>query len=121
MLHPLFSVLVRRPDLLVDHVSGYAELIREEASEAGAELLQRSLAWALAALCCLAFLMLAGVALMLGVLMQQFHWVLVAVPAVMLVLAMAAAVKARVPLRSDSFADVKAQIDRDAQALRMVA
>lgn len=121
MLHPLFSVLVRRPDLLVDHVSGYAALIREEASEAGVELLQRSLAWALAAMLGLAFFMLAGVALMLGVLLQQFHWVLVAVPALMLVLAVAAALKARVPLRSNSFADVKAQIDRDAQALRMVA
>jgi uncharacterized membrane protein YqjE len=121
MLHPLFSVLVRRPDLLVDHVSGYAELIREEASEAGAELMQRAVAWALAGILALAFLMLAGVALMLGVLMQQFHWVLVAVPAVILVLAVAAAIKAKVPLRANSFADVKAQIDRDAQALRMVA
>jgi hypothetical protein len=121
MLHPLFSVLVRRPDLLVDHVSGYAALIREEASEAGVELLQRSLAWVLAALLGLAFLVLAGVAMMLGVLLQQFHWVLVAVPALMLVLAVAAALKARVPLRSNSFADVKAQIDRDAQALRMAS
>ncbi|WP_348064568.1 hypothetical protein [Polaromonas sp.] len=116
----MFSVLVRRPDLLVDHVSGYAALIREEASEAGVELLQRSLAWTLAAMLGLAFLMLTGVALMLGVLMQQFHWVLVAVPAVMLVLTLAAVFKARTPLRSNSFADVKAQIDRDAQALRMV-
>ena len=30
MLHPIFSVLVSRPELLVDHVAGYAALARDE-------------------------------------------------------------------------------------------
>ena len=121
MLHPLFSTVISRPDLLVDHLSGYAELIHEEASEAGAELLQRSLAWAMAALCVAVFFTLAGVALMLGVLLNQFHWVLVAAPALMLVLLVVAVLKAREPLRTSGFAEVKAQVNRDVQALHIAA
>ncbi len=121
MLHPLFSTLIRRPDLLIDHVSGYAALVHEEASEVGTELLQRSLAWAAAAVCGALFLVLAGVALMLGVMLNQFHWVLVAVPAVLLVLMGIAFVKAREPLQTHAFVELKAQVDRDAQALRTAA
>lgn len=121
MLHPIFSILVRRPDLLVDHVSGYAALIHEEATEVGAELLQRSLAWAAAAVCGALFLVLAGVALMLGVMLNQFHWVLIAVPVVLLVLMGVAITRARAPLQTDAFVELKAQVDRDAQALRTAA
>lgn len=121
MLHPLFSTLIRRPDLLVDHLSGYAALIEEEASETGAELLQRGLAWMIAVLFAVVFLTLTGVALMLGLLLNQFHWVLVAVPAIVLALLVIALVKAREPLKTSRFAEVKAQVNRDAQALRMAA
>ncbi|WP_341912075.1 hypothetical protein [Polaromonas sp. YR568] len=121
MLHPLFSILVRRPDLVVDHLSAYGALVQEEASEAGSELLQRGLAWGLVILCAGVFLTLAGVALMLGVLLNQFHWVLVAIPAVMLVLLLIAFGKARQPLAASPFEELKAQLDRDAQALRAAA
>ena len=121
MLHPLFSLIVKRPDLLLDHMSGYAALAQEEASEAGAELLERGLAWAVAGVCAMLFLMLAGVALMLGVVLGQFHWVLVAVPLVMLVLMVVAVLKAREPLKTVRFAELRAQVDRDAQALRQAA
>jgi hypothetical protein len=121
MLHPLFSILINRPDLLVDHLSGYAALVHEEASEAGAELLQRSLAWAVAAICVAVFLALTGVALMLGLLLNQFHWVLVAVPAAVLLLLVAAVARARKPSGTQRFAEVKAQVSRDAQALRKLA
>ena len=121
MLHPLFSTLIHRPDLLVEHLSGYAALLHEETSEVGAELLERSLAWVLVALCAAVFLALAGVALMLGVMLQQFHWVLVATPAAVLLLLALALVKARVPPRPSRFAELKAQVSRDADALRMTA
>jgi len=32
MLHPLFSTIVQRPDLIVDHLSAYSELLQKEAS-----------------------------------------------------------------------------------------
>lgn len=121
MLHPLFSILVQRPDLVVDHLSAYGALLHEEASEAGSELLQRGLAWGLVILCAGVFLTLAGVALMLGMLLNQFHWVLVVIPSIMLVLLLAAFSKARKPLTATRFDELKAQLDRDAQALRAAA
>lgn len=121
MLHPLFSTLVQRPDLVMDHVSAYAALFHHEATEAGSEILQRVVAWLLAVLSAVVFLGLAGTAVMLGVLQQQFHWVLVAVPAVALLLLVGSVLWALKPMRSERFPELKAQIDSDAQALRMVA
>ena len=118
MLHPFISTLIRRPNLLVDHLSAYAELIQQEASEAGTDLIERILAWVMVIVCATVFLILAGVALMLGVVLAQFHWVLVAVPAIVLALLLAALMKARKPLLQNRFAEVRAQVDRDAQALR---
>ena len=121
MLHPLFSVLVRRPDLLVEHVTGYAALAHEEASEAAAEVLERLVAGALALLFGAVFLMLTGTAVMFGVMFGQFHWVLLALPAGMLALLVVALLKARKPLATERFAELKAQVQRDAQALRAAA
>ena len=121
MLHPLFSTLIQRPDLVMDHVSAYAALFHEEASNAGSELVQRVVAWALAVLCGVVFLGLAGTAVMFGVLQNQFHWVLIAVPGVALVLVVASVLWAQKPFRSERFPELKAQIESDAQALRMAA
>lgn len=105
----------------MDHLSAYAALFHEEALSAGSELLDRAVAWALAALSAVVFLGLAGTALMLGLLQNQFHWVLVAVPGFALVLVVIAVLRARKPVRHERFPELKAQIDSDAQALRMVA
>ncbi len=121
MLHPLISTMIGRPDLLMDHLSGYAALFHEEASEAASELIKRSLAWALATVCAAVFLMLTGVAVMLGLLLNQFHWVLIAMPVSMLVLTGLAIVKARMPMNANRFAGVKEQANRDALALRAVS
>ncbi len=121
MLHPLFSTLIRRPDLLVDHLSGYAALIEEEAAESGAELLKRSLFWLITVMCGAVFVMLTGVALMFGLVFNQFHWALVAVPGVTLVMVLVALNRARRPLTSGRFDEVKAQVNRDVQALRVAA
>ncbi len=118
MLHPLFSVLVRRPELVMAHLAGYAGLIREEASTAGAQVVGCAVAVAVAVVAALVFLVLAGVALMLGAMQQQFHWALIAVPAVPLVVAVAAALMAlrRVPQRA--FTELRSQLDIDAKTLR---
>lgn len=118
MLHPFISTLIRRPNLLIDHLAGYADLIREEASEAGVDLVERLVAWVMVVIGATVFLILSGVALMLGAVTGQFHWALVAVPLVMLVLVVLAVLKARKPVIRNHFAEVKAQVDRDAQALR---
>lgn len=121
MLHPLFSAVVHRPDLVLDHVSAYAALLQAEASVAGSELVKRALAWALVAAGALLFLVFAGVALMVGLVMQEFHWVLVAVPGAFLLLALLAWGRAKAPLPPAAFQDLKAQFESDVRALRSVA
>ncbi|HVZ42468.1 MAG TPA: hypothetical protein VHA82_01560 [Ramlibacter sp.] len=120
MVHPIFSVLVSRPELLVEHFAGYASLAREEASSVGSEVAKRAIAWALAILACTVFLVLAGVAVMLGAMQGDFHPALVVVPGVALAIAAAAAWVARKPLPEKAFSELKAQLEADAQALRSI-
>lgn len=105
----------------MDHLSAYGALLQEEASSAGSELLGRVAAWVLAAMAAAVFLGLSGTALMLGILQNHFHWVLVAVPGVALILTVIAIIVAKKPLKSERFPELKAQLDSDARALRMVA
>lgn len=121
MLHPLFSTLIQRPDLLVEHVAGYTALFHQEASQAGALLLKRYLAWGIAIVCAMLFMGLAGIALMLGTLHSQFHWVLLAVPGSALLAMLVAIAKAKAPLTDARFTELKAQINSDIQALRAVS
>src|SRR3954469_2346796 len=103
LVHPIFKVLVRRPELVVDHLSGYAALAQQEASTLGAEVLRRAIAWGVAAASLIVFMMLAGVAVMLGVMHGEFRWVLVLAPGVALALALVAVGIARTPLPSQAF------------------
>lgn len=121
MLHPLFSTIVQRPDLVLDHLSAYGALFHEEASSAGSEFLGRVVAWVLTLLAALLFLGLAGTALMIGFMQNHFHWVLVAVPGFALFLLVVAVILAKKPLRSERFPELRAQLDSDALALRSVA
>lgn len=121
MLHPLFSTLVQRPDLVMDHVAAYAALLQEEASAAGSEVLAKAVAWMLVAIAAGSFFLLAGTALMLGVLQNQFHWVLVVIPGVALLLGAVAFMLASKPFKSERFPELRAQLDSDARALRTVA
>jgi hypothetical protein len=119
LVHPIFKVLIRRPDLVADHLSGYAVLAQQEATTLGAELLRRAIAWGVAAAAFLVFLILAGVALMLGFMQEQFHWVLVLAPGAALALALAAVGVARKSLPTQAFVELRGQLEADAQALRM--
>lgn len=118
MVHPIFSVLISRPELLVEHVSGYAALMREEASSVGSEVAKRAIAWGVAVMALVVFLVLAGVAAMLGALHGQFHPMLVVAPGTALVVAVGAWSYARRRLPEQAFTELKAQLDADAQALR---
>lgn len=118
LVHPLVSTLVRHPELVVDHLAGYGALLHEKASGAGAEVLHRTVAGLAAALCFAVFLMLAGTAVMLGVLHGQFHWTLAVVPLVALALSIAFGVSARKPLSPGRFEEIKRQIDADLGLLK---
>ena len=118
MVHPIFSVLVSRPELVVDHLSGYAALAQQEATTLGKEVLLRVIAWAGAAVLFIVFLVLAGVAAMLGAI-DGFHWALLLVPGCPLVLGIVAMTCARKGMPSQVFTELRGQLEADAQALRM--
>jgi hypothetical protein len=120
MVHPIFSVLITKPGLVVEHVAGYAALMREEASSVGMEVAKRAIAWAVTLFAFLVFLILAGVAVMLGAIEDQFHWAFVVVPAIALAISAAAFTVARKRLPEKAFTELKAQLDADAQALRAI-
>ena len=120
MVHPIFSVLITRPELVMNHVAGYAALVQEEASTVGVEVAKRAIAWGVAVLAMVVFLVLAGVAVMLGAMHDAFHWVLVAAPGAALLVSAAAWTVARQRLPAKAFAELKAQLDADAQALRAI-
>ena len=120
MLHPILSVLVTKPELVMDHVSGYAALVRDEASTVGLAVARRAVAWGIALFGMLVFLILAGTAVMLGAVLDRFHWSLVVVPAVALAVAVAGFLSARKPLPAKAFTELKAQLDADAELLRAI-
>jgi hypothetical protein len=120
MVHPIFSVLITKPELVMEHVAGYASLMRDEASSVGLEVAKRAIAWGVTLFSLLVFLILAGVAAMLAAVQDQFHWAFLLVPAVALALAVAGFMVARKPLPEKAFSELKAQLDADAQALRAI-
>jgi len=120
MLHPLFSTIIHRPGLIVDHLNAYGALVRLEALSAGSELMVRLVAWVSVVFAAIIFLVFAGVAVMLGCVNEHFHWALVIVPGVPLAIAFGAFMMANKPLHSEHFPELKAQIKRDAEALHAV-
>lgn len=121
MLHPLFSTLIQRPDLLIDHLSAYVSLFGQEAKGAGTELVQKILAGVLAIVCGSIFLVLTGIALMLGFMQNQFHLILVVVPLLMLLVTALAVFRAKKPLPTEHFPLFKEQLHTDVVALRMAS
>jgi hypothetical protein len=92
----VWSLLLARPQLLADHMGGYAALMREEAELAIAYIRYRLCLWVAFITCGLAFFGLAGIALMLwGTTPNNalvHAWVLVLVPTIPLVGAVLAGV-----------------------------
>lgn len=121
MLHPIISVLVSKPELVMEHVAGYAALVREEASSVGSEVARRAVAWGITLFALLVFLILAGVAVMLAAVQAEFHVAFVVVPGIALAIAIAGFFAARKPLPEKAFTELKAQLDADTEALRAIA
>ncbi|MDB5893184.1 MAG: hypothetical protein JWQ88_715 [Rhodoferax sp.] len=117
MLHPIFSTLVTRPDLIVDHLSGYTALLGEETKSVGTEVVVKIMGWVLMGMLLMLSIGLAGVALMIGAL-HGFHWALIAVPGGALVLALGAFLLARKPLGEGHYAEFKTQLKTDVATLR---
>ena len=117
MLHPIYSTVLGHPELIADHIANYGALVRLEAAEASKVIVGRIVAGVLAAVSAMLALGLIGVAVMLGALQGSFHWVLVVVPGVAIVIAIVAGYLASRPRKFHGFSDLRAQVDADIRAL----
>lgn len=120
MVHPIISVLITKPELVMEHVAGYASLMRDEASSVGLEVAKRAIAWGVTLFAALVFLILAGVAAMLAGVQDRFSWAFVVVPAIPLAISVIGFTVARKRLPEKAFSELKAQLDADAQVLRAI-
>lgn len=120
-MHPLCLTMIRRPDLVVDHLSAYAALFKQEADDASKMLVRRVLVWLIAVISVAICIVLSGTALMLGVLQNQFHWILIAVPVTMALCALGAWVWTRQGAMTNHFTNIKSQLLSDAAALHVAA
>lgn len=124
MIHPFFSTLLTRPELLAEHASAYAELASVEAAIAATEWRRRSACIVTAALLALLGVGWGGVAALMAaawpVAQMPAPWVLVAVPAVPLLLALGVALFGGLRRRrtAPAFALLRQQIAEDSALLR---
>jgi hypothetical protein len=116
-MHPLFLTIIRRPDLVINHMSAYVSLLAQEANQASQSWVNRVLIWLIAVFSMVICVVLSGTALMLGVLQNQFHWVLVAVPGVMALCALCAFGWTKKIIWASHFDNIKTQLVNDAAAL----
>jgi len=125
MIHPLLHLIATKPQLLGDHVEAYAELVGAEVSKTSKLWISRVVLWAAAAFLATIFLVFTGVAIMLwGVVpadSMNVPWLLLVVPVVPLVAAIACAMLARSHPDQTAFQTVKEQLSADMAMLREVS
>ena len=118
MLHPIYGTVLGHPELVGDHLANYGALIQEEVSAATRGVVARLIAGVVAAVGAMLALGLVGVAVMMGAL-HGFHWALVVVPGVAVVMAAVCAYIASRPSQLHPFTDLRSQVQADLQALRL--
>lgn len=90
MFFLLIKALLLHPALLRQHIANYAQWLQAEVHYGMRHLIIALCAWAACAAALFLALVLAGIAAMLGVLHNQHHWALIAIPCVPLVAAFVA-------------------------------
>jgi len=117
MSHPLLHLIATRPQMLLEHLEAYLELVGAETGEVASAVKRSALLGALGLGCLYIGLVLAGVALLLCAVvpMEQMlaPWALWAVPLPPIVLAIGCLVAARKPAGSAAFELLRSQIKSD--------
>ena len=125
-MYKLLHLVATKPQLLADHAETYAELVHAELGNASA-VWKRRIALGAAGLALLAVgSALAGVALMLWAVTPaaqlQASWVLLAVPALPIIAAIACLIAARSRSdEADALGNVLKQVKADMQLIREVS
>ena len=117
MIYALLKALLLKPQLLINHLRNYVELVGSEMHVAVRHWAVKAAALVVSGICMLLFLIMAGVAVMVGVMQGHYHWVLVLVPAVPLALAGVALIVGLQKPASAPVATIKQQFVADMQAL----
>lgn len=127
MLVPLFNLFTHRPDLIIDHLAGYLKLAQDELNEAKQQVIRRAVAGAVALVFAVAFIVLAGMGLMLSSVASiqaqpvfASTTMLIAVPGVALVAAIIAGIVAMKSGTDEPTVSFSDHIQRDIQAFRQV-
>lgn len=125
MIHPLFRLVASEPQMVADHLGGYAELLGDELREFGSGWTRRLLLQFAAVGLAAAAVLLGGVALMLWASTPPtaLHapWALVVVPLVPLAAAALCWWGARDAAPGTDFAMLRKQFAEDARVLREAA
>lgn len=121
MLHPIFRILVSKPELLADHVAGYGHLVAQQAAEIKTHL-QRSVWLAVTVVIGAGVgLGLGGMALLLAGALpldrMPMPWLLVVVPLTPLLVAAGAALALRRRPAAHALNTLREQLAADAAML----
>lgn len=123
-MHPLLRLIATHPQLLVDHVEAYADLLVEEIGHVSNTWKRRTLLQAVALCSVGVAAMLAGVAMMLWAVVPLAEmptpWALVAAPLLPIATAIGCWVAAH-QLASKNFDNLRQQIKVDMGLLREVS
>ena len=125
MIHPLIHLAASRPDLLAEHGEAYVALVGKELSDWKSAWVRRIITGAVAGVAALLALILISVALMLWAVTPDGDiralWLLVAVPAFFLAVAIVAGLRAaKGGPQGEVFEDLKKQVRADLAMLREV-
>ena len=125
MIHPLFQVIAREPDLITEHVGAYAGLVATEIEKTASYWKSRVVLHATALILLTVSIIFTGVALMLWALVplanMNLPWLLVLVPLAFLLVGGVCASIARAEPKSPAFDALKQQVSADLAMLREVS
>jgi len=125
MIHPLFRLIASEPQMVADHVQAYSELVADELGAVASQWKRRMVLQALSLACIVVAAVLIGVALMLWAVVPSANmnapWVLIAAPAIPLVLALWSHMAAKAPAVDRGFSAIREQLAADAAMLRSVS
>jgi len=121
-MHPLLNLVATRPNLLAEHLQAYADLLADELPRAASGWKRRTILNGMAALCAMAALLFAGTASMLWAALPTASmpaaWLLVVVPLLPGVAAMACRFTALADSRDAGDSELMQQLRADLALLR---
>lgn len=121
-LQSLFRLITTQPQLLLDHVEAYSELVTEEIAEVSSAYKRRLLYGVLAMLLAALGITFTGIALLLWATapLAQIHtpWLLWLVPVTPMVLSLVCGLVAKSNARQGAFTDLRSQLRADLAMLR---